>query len=184
MRDSRLPTPDSRPPRTSDLCKRYVVVAIALGSNLGDSYQTLQLALQKLAITPKISLQNHSSWYLTAPVGPPQPNYINGCAIITTEMSPNELLQRLQTIENESDRDRSVRWGPRTLDLDIILYADLILDTPDLQIPHPRLRERAFVLIPLAEIAPEWVEPVSQTQIQELVKRVDCSGVKVFSVDS
>lgn len=152
--------------------------AIALGSNLGDSYTNLENALKILAQTPGMILQAVSSWYLTKAVGPPQPDYLNGCALLSVQMSPEALLETLLAIEAQFGRVRRDRWGPRTLDLDLLLFDDLILETPSLQIPHPRMRERAFVLVPLAEIAPEWVEPVSGHAIAQLVQAVDCSGVR------
>ena len=152
--------------------------AIALGSNLGDSRTTLENALKTLAQTPGIVLQAVSSWYLTKAVGPEQPDYLNGCAIIGVLMSPEALLATLLAIEAQFGRVRRSRWGPRTLDLDLLLFDDLILDTPTLEIPHPRMNLRAFVLVPLAEIAPEWVEPVSGYAIAQLVQAVDCSDVR------
>ncbi|MFB2975340.1 2-amino-4-hydroxy-6-hydroxymethyldihydropteridine diphosphokinase [Microseira sp. BLCC-F43] len=151
--------------------------AIALGSNLGDSLTTLENALKTLAQTPGIVLQAVSSWYLTKAVGPPQPDYLNGCALLGVQMSPEALLETLLAIEAKFGRVRREPWGPRTLDLDLLLFDDLILETQSLQIPHPRMNERAFVLVPLAEIAPDWVEPVSGHAIAQLVQAVDCSGV-------
>ena len=151
--------------------------AIALGSNLGESLTTLENALQILAKTPGITLSSRSSWYRTEPVGPPQPDYLNGCAILKVELNPQELLETLLATEQKFKRVRKERWGARTLDLDIILYDDLILDTPSLQIPHPRMQERAFVLMPLAEIAPNWLDPASGKTITQLLKELDCSGV-------
>lgn len=155
-------------------------VAIALGSNLGNSYEILEGALAKIASTPRICLAKRSPWYITKPIGPPQPDYLNGCAIAYSELTPHQLLAILQTIENQFDRVRTEHWGPRTLDLDLILYEDLILDTPDLQIPHPRMRERAFVLFPLAKIAPDWIDPISQLSIAELSKQLDSSDITVL----
>ncbi len=151
--------------------------AIALGSNIGDSQAILAAALQALVETPGIILTARSSWYQTKAVGPPQPDYLNGCALLQVEMTPQLLLATLLQIETKFGRVRKERWEPRTLDLDLLLYDDLILDTPNLQLPHPRMSERGFVLVPLAEIAPNWVEPVSGSAIAELVKNVDCSGV-------
>lgn len=154
--------------------------AIALGSNLGNSLQTLEAAVAALAQTPKIALQARSQWYQTKAVGPPQPDYLNGCVLLTTTLNPHALLQVLLDIEKQFGRVRRERWGPRTLDLDLLLYADRVLHTPDLQIPHPRMTERAFVLIPLAEIAPDWIEPVSGKAIADLVQTVDCSEVHLI----
>ena len=151
--------------------------AIALGSNLGDSRSILESALFVLARTPAIALKAHSSWYRTKAIGPPQPDYINGCAVLQADMSPEELLNTLLAIENKFGRIRRERWGPRTLDLDLLLCDDMVLDTPSLQLPHPGMRERAFVLVPLAEIAPNWIDPVSGMAIGQLLEQVDCSGV-------
>ncbi|MBR8828696.1 MAG: 2-amino-4-hydroxy-6-hydroxymethyldihydropteridine diphosphokinase [Gomphosphaeria aponina SAG 52.96 = DSM 107014] len=155
----------------------YNKCAIALGSNLGDSLLILENAVKMLRNTPGIMVESVSSWYQTAPVGPPQPDYLNGCALLEVQLSPTDLLATLLTIEKQFGRVRRERFGPRTLDLDILLLANLILDTPNLQIPHPRMRERAFVLVPLAEIAPLWVEPVSGKAIASFLEGLDCSGV-------
>lgn len=163
------PNPTKLPPQRS---------AIALGSNLGDSLRIVQDALKILAEAPGVTLQAQSNWYQTAPVGPPQPDYINGCALLEVQLTPQELLETLQNIEAQFGRLRQERWGPRTLDLDFLLFDDLILETPTLQLPHPRMTERAFVLVPLAEIAPDWIEPVSGKAIAQLVQGVDCSGVR------
>lgn len=152
--------------------------AIALGSNLGESLAILTDALKILAHTPGITLQAQSNWYKTEPVGPPQPDYLNGCALLAVQMTPQQLLETLLNVEAQFGRVRNQRNEPRTLDLDLLLFDDLILDLPNLQMPHPRMRERAFVLVPLAEIAPDWIEPVSGKAIAQLVQTVDCSGVR------
>ncbi|OYD92218.1 2-amino-4-hydroxy-6-hydroxymethyldihydropteridine diphosphokinase [Nostoc sp. 'Peltigera membranacea cyanobiont' 213] len=151
--------------------------AVALGSNIGDSQTLLEAAIQTLAQTPGIILEARSNWYQTKAVGPPQPDYLNGCVTLQVEMLPQQLLEILLGIEQQFGRVRQEHWGPRTLDLDLLLYDDFILDTPNLQIPHPRMRDRAFVLVPLAEIAPDWIEPVSGCVIKGLLKEVDCSDV-------
>ncbi|MGD2181236.1 2-amino-4-hydroxy-6-hydroxymethyldihydropteridine diphosphokinase [Lusitaniella coriacea] len=158
-------------------CQKQIAAAIALGSNLGDSLKILEGALSILAKTPGIELKQTSSWYRTAPIGPPQPDYLNGCAVLETPMAPLLLLETLLDVERQFGRERRERWGPRTLDLDLILFGDLILEKPQLHIPHPRMRERAFVLIPLAEIAPDWVDPLTQKSIAQLRDAVNCSGV-------
>jgi 2-amino-4-hydroxy-6-hydroxymethyldihydropteridine diphosphokinase len=160
--------------RATPVCTRS---AIALGSNLGDSLTILKDALKILAQAPSVTLQAQSSWYQTVPVGPPQPDYLNGCALLDVQLTPQELLETLLKIEAQFGRIRQERNGPRTLDLDLLLFDDLILNLPNLQLPHPRMIERAFVLVPLAEIAPDWVEPVSGKTIRQLVQTVDCSGV-------
>ncbi len=154
--------------------------AIALGSNLGNSLSTLEDSLQLLDEIPGINLIATSSWYRTKPVGPPQPDYLNGCAVLEVQQTPEEFLVLLQAVELQFGRVRTERWGARTLDLDLLLYDDLVLNTPNLQIPHPRMQERAFVLVPLAEIAANWLEPRSRKAIAQLVKEVDCTGVQLI----
>lgn len=157
-----------------------VISAIALGSNLGDSPQILAAAIAHLDSTPGISVQQTSRWYQTAPIGPPQPDYLNGCALVQVQLTPHQLLARLLEIENLFGRIRQERWGPRTLDLDLLFYEDAIVATSELEVPHPRMRERAFVLVPLAEIAPDWVDPVSGEAIGQLLQRIDISGVQTL----
>lgn len=154
--------------------------ALSLGSNMGESQTILEAAIETLAQTPGILLEARSNWYQTKAVGPAQPDYLNGCVTLQVEILPQQLLEILLGIEQQFGRVRHERWGPRTLDLDLLLYDDLILDTPNLQIPHPRMRDRAFVLVPLAEIAPDWIEPVSRCVIKELLKGVDCSDVHLW----
>ncbi len=151
--------------------------AIALGSNLGDSEQTIESALAHLEQIDGIRLGVRSQLYKTAPVGPPQPDYINACALIHTTLSPEQVLQTLLATEASFGRIRRARWGPRTLDLDLLLYGNRIMDTPKLTLPHPRMHERAFVLVPLAEIASNWQHPISQQTIKELLEQVDIAGV-------
>jgi 2-amino-4-hydroxy-6-hydroxymethyldihydropteridine diphosphokinase len=152
--------------------------AIALGSNLGTSLETLEAAMTTLAKTPGILVKARSHWYQTKAVGPPQPDYLNGCAILQTTQPPLVLLNTLLKVEQQFGRVRQGRNAPRTLDLDLLLFDDIVLNEPELKIPHPRMVERAFVLVPLAEIAPDWIEPISGKAIAELAKAVDWSGVK------
>lgn len=165
---------------TKSILTESVSVAIALGSNLGDSLDILENTLKTLNQTPGIVLKSQSSWYKTTAVGPTQPDYLNGCALLEVQLTPEALLQSLLNIERQFGRVRQERWTARTLDLDLLLYQDLVLDTPKLQVPHPRMQERAFVLVPLAEIAAAWLEPISQQSIAQLLEVVDCSGVSLF----
>ena len=131
---------------------RYV---IAVGANLGEAALVVDHALDTLAERLNGDLVVRSSLYRTAPVGgPEQPDFINAVAIIDSDLEPPEILTRLQAMESESGRVRDVRWGPRTLDLDVIVAGDVVSDDPKLTIPHPRAHERAFVLTPWLEIDP------------------------------
>ncbi len=160
-----------------------VKCAIALGSNQGNSLAILKQSLSVLTQIPGIILEATSSWYKTKPVGTPQPqpDYLNGCALFSVEQTPEELLAILQTTEIQFGRVDKGRLQPRTLDLDLLLYDNLILNAPNLTIPHPRMTERSFVLIPLAEIAPDWIEPKSGLKIAQLLRNLDTSGVELYT---
>lgn len=160
----------------------WTPVAVALGSNLGDSLGILRGAIATLGTDPGIQIQGQSHWYQTVAVGPPQPDYINGCVQIITHYPPKLLLDKLLGIEAQSGRIRQEPWGPRTLDLDLLLYGQAVIKTPKLTVPHPRLHERAFVLGPLAEICPHWIHPVSGLAIATLAKTVDYTGVDQLSL--
>ena len=132
---------------------------LALGSNLGDRLANLQLAVDALARVPGIRIDAASRVYETAPVGgPPQDPYLNAVVAIETNLDPYELLHRCQQIEALAQRERSERWGPRTLDVDILLVGDVRVDGDALTIPHPRMWERGFVLAPLRDVAPGLVD--------------------------
>jgi 2-amino-4-hydroxy-6-hydroxymethyldihydropteridine diphosphokinase len=151
---------------------KHPVVAIALGSNLGDRHAHLDYAVSRLARL--LSGLRQSSRYDTAPVDVigEQPTFLNAAVVGTTELGPHELLDELQAIEAERGRDRPFRNAPRTLDLDLLLFGDLVVSDPELEVPHPRFRERRFVLEPLAEIAPDLVDPVSGLTVKELLRNV------------
>ena len=133
------------------------VVYVGLGANLGDAPAALREALQALAALPGTQLQQCSALYRSAPVDATGPDFYNAVAALRTSLPPHELLAALQSIEASAGRERPYRNAPRTLDLDILLYGDQVIDTPTLTVPHPRLHERAFALCPLAELAPELV---------------------------
>jgi 2-amino-4-hydroxy-6-hydroxymethyldihydropteridine diphosphokinase len=143
-------------------------VAIALGSNLGDRRGHLTWAFDRLA--DLLSHVRVSSILETEAAGVPddQPPYVNAAAVGETTLGPHQLLDALLDLERTRGRVRTGWRSARTLDLDLILYGDAILDEPGLRVPHPRFRERAFVLQPLAEIAPDWVDPETRLSIQEL----------------
>ena len=145
--------------------------AIALGSNLGDREAHLAFAVSRLRDV--LSDVCVSAWHETEAVtANPQPAYLNGALTGKTTMSPWALLQTLQAIERERGRERPYPEAPRTLDLDLILYGSEVLAEDGLRVPHPRFRERAFVLEPLAEIAPDWIEPQTGLTIAELLQRL------------
>jgi 2-amino-4-hydroxy-6-hydroxymethyldihydropteridine diphosphokinase len=154
------------------MCSRAL---IGLGSNLGDRRRSLEGAIRALGDVPGVSVQRASAFLETEPVGGPpgQGMYLNAAAELDTLLDPFELLGVLQEIEGRFGRVRTIQWGPRTLDLDLLLYEDQIIDTPELTVPHPRLASRRFVLEPLAEIAPLVVEPVSKRTIAELLLDVE-----------
>ena len=134
-----------------------VMACVALGANLGDAADTVQQALHKLAALPETRLVSASSLYRTAPYEAQGPDFINAVALLDTQLEPHALLHALQAIELQSGRERPYKNAPRTLDLDLIFYGDVTLETLELTLPHPRWHERAFVLLPLAEICPERV---------------------------
>ena len=133
---------------------------LGIGSNLGDRLENLREAVRDLARTPGIRVVRSSSVYETSPVGgPEQGDFLNAVIEIETELKPHVLLEALQRIENDLGRVRDERFGPRTLDLDLLLYGDHVIDDPDLTVPHARMHERAFVLVPLTELGVDAAFP-------------------------
>ncbi len=149
------------------------IAYIALGSNLGDRGDTLMAAVKKLSAAAGIEVRRISQFISTEPVGgpPDQPKYLNAAAEIQTTLGPQELLAALHEIEQSLGRDRAAeqRWGPRTCDLDILLIGELVMETAELTIPHPRMHERRFVLEPLAQIAPNAMHPVLKKTVVQLL---------------
>jgi 2-amino-4-hydroxy-6-hydroxymethyldihydropteridine diphosphokinase len=151
-------------------------VFIALGTNLGDREANLQRA--KTALSPEVHLVRESSIYETAPWGfKDQPDFLNQVIEARTDLSPRALLAHLKAIEARLGRQKTFRNGPRLIDLDILFYGSRIIRESDLQIPHPRLADRAFVLVPLAELAPDFLHPRRMVTIRALLERVDAGDV-------
>jgi len=159
------------------------IALIALGANLGEPRRMLSWARERMTELGEVVAA--SALYRTTPVGGPegQPDYLNAAIALRTDLEPEELLAGLLRIEREAGRERRERWGPRLLDLDLLAYGDRVLDRPGLTLPHPRLMERAFVLAPLADIAPEWPHPVTGVTAGEALTHLDLSGVARLGSD-
>ncbi len=143
--------------------------AVGLGSNLGDRRARLAAAVRRLGAAGTVV--GVSSLYETAPIGgPAQGPFLNAVTVVDTGLTPRALLDHCLAVEREAGRRRRIRWGPRSLDLDLLLYDELIVDEADLQVPHPRMHERLFVLVPLAAIAPEAVHPRLGKRVGELLR--------------
>lgn len=164
-------------PDGTETTARPVEAFVALGANLGNPERQIEAALAELATLPQTRLLQRSSAYLSRPVGHvEQPDYVNAVARLSTGLSPWQLLTALLGVEQRHGRVRTFRNAPRTLDLDILVYDGLIMDEPGLHLPHPRLHERAFVLAPFAEIAPDTEIP-GRGRILELLAKVDTRGI-------
>jgi 2-amino-4-hydroxy-6-hydroxymethyldihydropteridine diphosphokinase len=152
---------------------------LALGGNVGDVRATLDRAVAMLCDGGGVRLLARSSDYRTPPWGvTDQPAFVNACLRIETSLAPRALLARAQTVERELGRDRGKeqRWGPRTIDIDLIAYDDVRCEEPDLALPHPRALERAFVMVPLADIAPDWI--IDGIAVTAAVARLDAGGIE------
>lgn len=156
-----------------------VTIYIALGTNLGDRLANLQAARQ--ALSPQVKLLACSTIYETPPWGYlDQPAFLNQVVKGETSISPQDLLAFLKRLETQLGRRPAVRYGPRLIDLDLLFYGSRVLETPDLAIPHPRLAERAFVLVPLAELAPDLRHPILESTMQELLEKLDTTGITPY----
>lgn len=149
---------------------REIFAFLGLGSNIGDRLAHLQSGVDHIAAHPKVRIDEVSSVYETAPVGgPPQDPFLNMAIRVATTASPHGLLRACQQAEQAAERERTVRWGPRTLDVDVLLYDDRTISTRRLTVPHPRLVERPFALVPLIEVAPGATLPDGRSLVQVLV---------------
>ena len=159
---------------------------IGMGSNLGDRLHYLKEASALLSAADGIQMKKRSPIYETVPVGyADQPDFLNCIAEISTALSPWELLKQCLVIERRLERKRTVRWGPRTVDLDLLFYDDLVQNDPECTVPHPRIHERAFVLIPLMDLAPDLMHPVFKQTIQALFSEFQArhpgkAGVRLY----
>lgn len=150
-----------------------VMACVALGANLGDAVATVQQAVQDVAALPNTQLFKASSLYRSAPYEAQGPDFINAVALVRTQLSTLALLHALQALELQSGRERPFKNAPRTLDLDLIFYDDVVLATPELTLPHPRWHERAFVLQPLAEVWPQRVRAAQLIAVQgQFIQRI------------
>lgn len=153
-----------------------VTAYIGLGSNLDEPRQQLEVAFERLEALPDTRVAARSRLYGSRAMGPPQPDYVNAVAAVYTRLAPLALLDGMQAIEQQHQRRRDQRWGPRTLDLDLLLYAEQTLQTPRLTLPHPGVTERNFVLVPLLEIAPALRLPDGRV-VADLVEQVGSDGL-------
>ncbi len=155
-----------------------VLACIGVGANQGDRKAQCVRAVAALAAADRITVTAVSSWYETEPVGPvPQGDFINGVVAVETDLPAAELLALCLSIEQGMGRQRTVRWGPRTIDLDLLLYGDRVICEDQLTVPHPEMASRAFVMLPLAEIAPDLTHPLNGLTMAEMAARLRSPAV-------
>ncbi|MCM1983342.1 2-amino-4-hydroxy-6-hydroxymethyldihydropteridine diphosphokinase [Lyngbya confervoides] len=161
-----------------------LIAAVGLGSNLGDSLNILQGAIATLNNHAHLWVLAQSHWYRTPALGPPQPDYINGCILLRCCCPALNLLSILHQVEHHYGRVRQQHWGPRTLDLDLLFFGHQIIQTPQISVPHPHLQDRAFVLQPLLDIYPDFQHPVLKQTVRALAHAVSLDGIERISTQS
>ncbi len=151
-----------------------ITAFLGLGGNLGEPLAAFRRTRSRLVATPGIGECRSSALYRTPALGGPpgQPDYLNAALMLRTSLTPRDLLCCCQQLEKDAGRQRDVPWGPRTLDIDLLFYADWQISEPDLVVPHPHLTERHFVLLPLVDLDPDWRHPVAGLKMQELLERL------------
>ena len=150
---------------------------LGMGSNLGDKKGYLDQAVEKIKEDPECVVEKVSQYLVTEPYGGvEQDDFLNACMVVRTLLSPEELLDKLHEIEQEAHRERIIHWGPRTLDLDILMYDDLVMESDDLIIPHIEMDKREFVLKPLCEIAPNLRHPILKKTVSQLLAAITNEG--------
>ena len=155
------------------------IATLALGTNLGDRPRNLRAAIA--ALPPAVTVLEQSFVYETLPWGvTDQPSFLNMVILGKTRQRPQELLKNLKELETLLGRIPSIHYGPRKIDIDILFYDDLVFDSPELTLPHPHMHERAFVLVPLADLTPEQIHPVFGRTIRQLLAELDTTGVKRY----
>lgn len=158
---------------------------IGIGSNLGDKSRNCSRALELLGLIPNCRLAGRSKRFLTRPVGVKDHDwYVNGVACLETEMPGHELLTRLLAVESAMGRVRTEKWGPRIIDLDLLLFGQEIINSRDLQVPHPLMHTRRFVLVPMVQIAPSLIHPVFRRTMQDLLKGLAEDGQEVTPLEA
>jgi len=174
-----IPEEASGQPPRDRLLDRPMRAFVGVGSNLGDRWSHLALAARELRASGAVTIVGASRVWDTEPMGPPQPRYLNAVLLVETTLAPRGLLELLRGVERSAQRERDgARWGARTLDLDLLMYEDRVIEEPGLHVPHPGVASRTFVLAPLAELAPDLVVPGVGRTVEELLAAAPVGGVR------